>query len=63
MTLNFVPTERSCDKVILLKYEGPKSYQSKDMAYLEVFADGQTEVMAQKLYTPDLSIRGHKKKL
>ena len=41
MTLNLVPTERSCNKYINVKYEDPKSYQLKDMADLTVFADKQ----------------------
>ena len=39
ITLNLLETEMSCHNV---KYEGPNSYQSKDMANVEVFADKQT---------------------
>ena len=43
-----------------MKYEGPKSYQSKDMA--KAFADKQMDKRTgQNLYVPDLSIQGHKK--
>ena len=41
MTLNLVPKERHTH----VKYEGPKSYQSKDMANVKVFADKQTDKM------------------
>jgi hypothetical protein len=41
-----------------MKYESPITCHSKDMANVKVFADKQT---GQKLYAPDLSIRGHKK--
>ena len=35
-------------------------YQSKDMANVKVFADKQTDKRTgQKLYSPDLSMRGH----
>ena len=44
-----------------IKYEGPKSYQSKDMANVKVFADEQTNKRkGKKLYAPDLSMRGIK---
>jgi hypothetical protein len=43
-----------------MNYESPITYHSKDMANVKVFADRQTD---QKLYAPDLSIRGHKKHL
>ena len=64
MTLNLVPTERSCHKVYHVKYEGPDSYQSKDMANVKDFADQQTDRptdkwTGQKLSVPDLLIRGH----
>ena len=52
MTLKLVPTERSCHKVYYVKYEGPNSYQSKDMANVKVFKDKQT---GQKLYTPSIN--------
>jgi hypothetical protein len=41
-----------------MKYESPITCHSKDMANVKVFADRQT---GQKLYAPDLLIRGHKK--
>ena len=42
-------------------FEGPNSYQSKDMANVSAFADKQTDKWTgQKLYAPDLSIQGHK---
>jgi hypothetical protein len=42
-----------------VKYESP----SKDMANVKVFADRQTNRRTgQKLYSPDLSIRGHENK-
>jgi hypothetical protein len=40
-----------------MKYESPVTYHSKDMANVKIFADRQT---GQKLYAPNLSIRGHK---
>ena len=48
-----------------MKSEGPKSYQLKDMANVQVFADRQTDrhtekQTSQKLYAPDLSMWGHK---
>ena len=44
MTLNLLPKEKSRDKVYSnMKYEGPKSYQSIDMANVKVFADKQTD--------------------
>jgi hypothetical protein len=41
-----------------VKYESLITGHSKDMANAKVFADRQT---GQKLYVPDLSIRGYKK--
>ena len=42
--LNLVSTERSCQKLYSkVKYEGPNSYQSKDLANVKVFADKQTD--------------------
>ena len=38
-----------------VKYEGPYSYQSKDMANVKVFANKGTR---QKPYAPDLSMQG-----
>ena len=38
-TLNLLPTEGSCNKYTHVKYEGPNSYQSKDMANVKVFTD------------------------
>ena len=51
-----------------VKYEGPNSYQSKDMASVKVFVDKRTDKWtngrtAQKLYAPDLSMRGHKNEM
>jgi hypothetical protein len=42
-----------------MKYESLITYHSKDMAMLKFFADRRTD---QKLYAPDLSIRGHNKR-
>jgi hypothetical protein len=52
-----VPIEKSCHKEHT--YEIPITYHSKDMANVKSFlrTDRQT---GQKLYAPDLSIRGHK---
>ena len=49
-----------------VKYEGHNCYQSKDMANVKKFADKQTDgrtdaQTGQKLFAPDLSMRGHKK--
>jgi hypothetical protein len=45
-----------------MEYESSITYHSKDMANVKVFADRQTNRwIGQKLYAPDLSIRGHKK--
>jgi hypothetical protein len=48
-----------------MKYQSPIPYHSKDMANVHdvrVFADKHTDRRTgQKLYAPDLSIRGHKK--
>ena len=41
-----------------MKYESTNSYQSKDMADVQVFADKQTD--RPKTTFPDLSMRGHK---
>ena len=41
MALNLVPKERHMH----VKYEGPESYQSKDIANVKVFADKQTDKM------------------
>jgi hypothetical protein len=44
-----------------MKYESPITCHSKDMANVKVFADRQTtRQTGQKLYAPNLSIRGHK---
>jgi hypothetical protein len=44
-----------------MKRESPITYHSKDKAIVKVFADRQTNRRTgQKLYAPDLSIRGHK---
>jgi hypothetical protein len=50
-----------------MKYVSHITYHSKDMVNVKVFADRQTDKQTdrrtgQKLYAPDLSIRGHKKK-
>ena len=45
-----------------MKYEGPKSYQSKDMANVKVFEYKPTEAQTrtgQKLHAPDQSMQGH----
>jgi hypothetical protein len=46
-----------------MTYESRITYHSKDMANVKVFADRQTDkhTDSQKLYAPDLLIRGHKK--
>ena len=45
-----------------MKYEGPKSYQSKDIANVKCFANKQTVTRTgQKQYVPDLSMWGHTK--
>ena len=45
-----------------MKYEGPNSNQSKDMANVKVFADIEMDKRTgQKLYALDLSMQGHKK--
>jgi hypothetical protein len=50
-----------------MKYESPITYHSKDMANVKVFCrqtDKQTDRQTgQKLYAPDLSIRGYKKSI
>jgi hypothetical protein len=44
-----------------MKYESPITCHSKDMTNVKVFADRQTNRQTgQKLYAPDLSIRGIK---
>jgi hypothetical protein len=48
-----------------MKYESPITCHSKDMADVKVFADRQIDKQTdrrtgQKLYAPDLLIRGHK---
>ena len=44
MTLNMVPKEKDLvTRYTHVKYEGPKSYQSKDMTNVKVFADKQTD--------------------
>ena len=49
---------------IYVKYESSITYHSKAMAILKVFADKQTDQRTgQKLYAPDLSIRGHKNRV
>ena len=51
-------------KYTRVKYEGPNSYQSKDMANVKVFAGKQTDKWTgQKLYAPDLSMQGHKNQI
>ena len=49
MTLNLVPTERSCERYTHVKYESCKSYQSKDMANVKVFGDKQTDAQTNRL--------------
>ena len=53
-----------------VKYEGSKSYKSKDMAIVKTKKCGQTDARTdgprdkrtgQKLYAPDLSMWGRKK--
>jgi hypothetical protein len=43
-----------------MEYESPITYHSKDMANVKFFADRRT---GQKLYAPDLSIRGDRNNL
>ena len=43
MTLNLVQQKGLVTKYTLEKYEGPNSYQSKDMANVKVFADIQMD--------------------
>ena len=43
MTLNLVPTERSCHKVYSCEIEGRKSYQLNNIANVKVFGDKQTD--------------------
>jgi hypothetical protein len=46
-----------------MKYESRITYHSKDMTNVKVFADRQTNRRTgQKLYAPDLSIQGYKRK-
>jgi hypothetical protein len=46
-----------------MKYKSPLTCHLKDMANVKVFEDRQTDRRTgQKLYAPDLSIRGHKNK-
>ena len=42
MTLNWYQHEGLVTRYTHMKYEGPSSYQSKDMANVKVFADKQT---------------------
>ena len=46
-----------------MKYEGPNSYQSKDMANVKVFADKDTDKQTgqKATYATDLSMWGHNK--
>ena len=44
-----------------VKYEGPNSYQSKDISNVKVIADKQTD--KRKGQAPDLSMQGHKNML
>ena len=41
-----------------MKYEGPNSYQSKDMVNVKVFVDRRTD--GPKIICSDLSMREHK---
>jgi hypothetical protein len=41
-----------------MKYQSPITCHSKDMANVKIFADKQIDGTGQKLYAPDLSIRG-----
>jgi hypothetical protein len=44
-----------------IKYKSPITYHSKNMANVKVFADRQTNRRTgQKLFAPDLSMRGQK---
>ena len=55
MTLNLVPTEGLVTRYTHVKYEGRKSYQSKDMANVKVFADKQMDTLTNvwaKNYMP-----------
>ena len=65
MTLNLVATERSVTRYSHVKYTGLKSYQSKDMANVKVFADKQIDKLTDgqtdgpKTICPDLLTWGH----
>ena len=48
MILNLVPTERSITRYTHVKYEGPKAYQSKDMANVKVFAEKKTDKCTER---------------
>ena len=55
MTLNLVPEKGLVTRFSHAKYEGPKSYQSKDMANVKVFVDKQTDTQTNgrdKNYMP-----------
>ena len=63
MTLHLLPTERSCHKdwYTHVKYEGPNSYQSEDMACVKVFADKETDKQMDgraKNYKPPIYLCG-----
>ena len=57
MTLNLVPGLVTWNTHV--KYEGPNSYQSKDIANIKVSEDKQT---SQKILCPRSIDAGHKKK-
>ena len=57
MTLNFVPNEGLVRRYTHLKFKGPNSYQSKDMANVKVYADKQPDIRA-KNYMPQSIVAG-----
>ena len=62
MALNLVPQKGLVTRYTQVKYEGPHSYQSEDMANVKVLEHKEMDQqMGQKLYAPDLSMWGHKK--
>ena len=62
MILILVPTKRSCHKYTQVKYEGRNFYKSKDTTNVKVFAKKKDQWTSQKLYAPDVSMSGHKKR-
>ena len=46
-----------------VKYEGPKSYQSKDKVFVDKQMDARTNGLDINYNAPDLLMQGHKKLL